>query len=96
MIMDDAALDQDALLDGRFAGLGRHDETIAQVLPFLAVGTVLALLLARPLNAMAMGDDTARALGAHLNRTRALVDARRHRCCAGPRPPPAGRSSSSG
>ncbi len=35
-------------------------------------GTVLALALARPLNALAMGDDTARALGAHLNRTRAL------------------------
>jgi iron complex transport system permease protein len=49
------------------------DATIAQVLPFLAVGTVLALLLARPLNALAMGDDTARALGANLNRTRALA-----------------------
>jgi len=36
------------------------------------VGTVVALALARPLNAMAMGDDTARALGANLNRTRAL------------------------
>ncbi|MGW6397838.1 FecCD family ABC transporter permease [Streptomyces sp. NPDC055134] len=46
--------------------------TIRQVLPFIAVGTVLALALARPLNAMAMGDDTARALGANLNRTRAL------------------------
>ncbi|MFF1378072.1 FecCD family ABC transporter permease [Streptomyces sp. NPDC058308] len=47
-------------------------DTIEQVLPFLAVGAVLALSLARPLNAMAMGDDTARALGARLNRTRAL------------------------
>ncbi|MEU6810693.1 iron chelate uptake ABC transporter family permease subunit [Streptomyces sp. NPDC046831] len=47
--------------------------TIEQVLPFLAAGTVLALLLARPLNALAMGDDTARALGADLNRTRALA-----------------------
>ncbi|MBW5423186.1 iron chelate uptake ABC transporter family permease subunit [Streptomyces sp. BG9H] len=47
-------------------------DTIQQVLPFLAVGIVLALGLARPLNAMAMGDDTARALGAHLTRTRAL------------------------
>ena len=37
------------------------------------VGAVLALLLARPLNALALGDDTARALGAHLNRTRALA-----------------------
>jgi iron complex transport system permease protein len=49
------------------------DSTIVQVLPFLAVGTVLALVLARPLNAVEMGDDTARALGANLDRTRALA-----------------------
>ncbi|MER7970703.1 iron chelate uptake ABC transporter family permease subunit [Streptomyces sp. NPDC096080] len=49
------------------------NETILQVLPFLAAATLLALSLARPLNAMAMGDDTAKALGAHLNRTRALA-----------------------
>ncbi|WP_328840000.1 FecCD family ABC transporter permease [Streptomyces europaeiscabiei] len=71
MIMDDAALSK-----MRFWTVGSlasaTDGTITQVLPFLAVGTVVALLLARPLNAMAMGDDTARALGAHLNRTRAL------------------------
>ncbi|MER6185324.1 iron chelate uptake ABC transporter family permease subunit [Streptomyces sp. NPDC001652] len=48
------------------------ESTILQVLPFLAVGTFLALTLARPLNAMEMGDDTAKALGANLNRTRAL------------------------
>jgi iron complex transport system permease protein len=48
------------------------ESTILQVLPFLVVGTVLALALARPLNAMEMGDDTAKALGANLNRTRAL------------------------
>ncbi|WP_327716232.1 iron chelate uptake ABC transporter family permease subunit [Streptomyces sp. NBC_00490] len=48
------------------------ESTILQVLPFLAVGTFLALALARPLNAMEMGDDTAKALGANLNRTRAL------------------------
>ncbi|MEU6488305.1 iron chelate uptake ABC transporter family permease subunit [Streptomyces sp. NPDC046887] len=46
--------------------------TIRSVAPFLAVGVVLALLIARPLNAMEMGDDTARALGANLNRTRLL------------------------
>lgn len=49
------------------------DSTIVQVLPFLAVGMVLALALARPLNAVEMGDDTARALGANLDRTRALA-----------------------
>jgi iron complex transport system permease protein len=48
------------------------ESTILQVLPFLAVGTFLALALARPLNAMEMGDDTAKSLGADLNRTRAL------------------------
>ncbi|MFF6805197.1 iron chelate uptake ABC transporter family permease subunit [Streptomyces sp. NPDC012616] len=46
--------------------------TVRQVLPFLVVGTLLAFVLARPLNAVAMGDDTARALGADLTRTRAL------------------------
>ncbi|MCX4760961.1 iron ABC transporter permease [Streptomyces sp. NBC_01275] len=71
MIMDDAALAR-----MRFWTVGSlssaTDETIWQVLPFLAVGTLLAFVLARPLNAMAMGDDTAKALGADLNRTRAL------------------------
>ncbi|MFF0760056.1 FecCD family ABC transporter permease [Streptomyces sp. NPDC003737] len=71
MIMDDAALGR-----MRFWTVGSlasaTDATITQVLPFLVAGTVLALALARPLNALAMGDDTARALGAHLNRTRAL------------------------
>ncbi|MER6524956.1 iron chelate uptake ABC transporter family permease subunit [Streptomyces sp. NPDC001508] len=72
MITDDAALGK-----MRFWTVGSlasaTDSTIMQVLPFLASGTVLALLLARPLNAVAMGDDTARALGANLNRTRALA-----------------------
>ncbi|MFB7935056.1 MULTISPECIES: FecCD family ABC transporter permease [Streptomyces] len=71
MIMDDAALGK-----MRFWTVGSlsaaTDSTIEQVLPFLLAGTLLALALARPLNAMAMGDDTAKALGADLNRTRAL------------------------
>ncbi|MFH8222287.1 FecCD family ABC transporter permease [Streptomyces sp. NPDC018057] len=72
MITDDAALGR-----MRFWTVGSlasaTDETVVQVLPFCLAGTVLALLLARPLNALSMGDDTARALGAHLNRTRALA-----------------------
>ncbi|MEU6539926.1 iron chelate uptake ABC transporter family permease subunit [Streptomyces sp. NPDC047000] len=72
MITDDAALGR-----MRFWTVGSlasaTGATVGQVLPFLAAGTVLALLLARPLNALAMGDDTARALGADLNRTRALA-----------------------
>ncbi|MEU6098737.1 iron chelate uptake ABC transporter family permease subunit [Streptomyces sp. NPDC047079] len=71
MIMDNAALGR-----MRFWTVGSlasaTDATIRQVLPFLVAGTVLALALARPLNAVAMGDDTARALGANLGRTRAL------------------------
>ncbi|MER8008564.1 iron chelate uptake ABC transporter family permease subunit [Streptomyces sp. NPDC094149] len=68
--------DQAALGKMRFWTVGSlssaTDSTIAQVLPFFVTGTLLALGLARPLNAVAMGDDTARALGADLNRTRAL------------------------
>ncbi|MEU2063455.1 iron chelate uptake ABC transporter family permease subunit [Streptomyces sp. NPDC013455] len=72
MITDGAALGR-----MRFWTVGSlasaSDATIMQVLPFLAAGTVLALVLARPLNAVELGDDTARALGANLNRTRALA-----------------------
>ncbi|MFF9212259.1 MULTISPECIES: FecCD family ABC transporter permease [unclassified Streptomyces] len=72
MIMDDAALGK-----MRFWTVGSlnsaTDGTVRQVLPFFAAGTLLALALARPLNAMSLGDDTAKALGAHLNRTRALA-----------------------
>ncbi|GGV41683.1 FecCD family ABC transporter permease [Streptomyces griseoflavus] len=71
MILDDAALGR-----MRFWTVGSlasgSDEAIKQVVPFLLAGSLLALALARPLNAMAMGDDTAKALGADLNRTRAL------------------------
>lgn len=51
---------------------GRDAGVLYQVGPFLLAGIVLALLLARPLNAIALGEDTARSLGAHLGRTRAL------------------------
>ncbi|WP_018549314.1 FecCD family ABC transporter permease [Streptomyces sp. LaPpAH-108] len=72
MISDDTALGR-----MRFWTVGSLDAatngTIVQVLPFLAAGMVLALALARPLNAMEMGDDTARALGANLHRTRGLA-----------------------
>ncbi|WP_181138772.1 iron ABC transporter permease [Streptomyces sp. Ru73] len=44
--------------------------TVEKVAPFIAAGTLLALLVARPLNAVALGDDQARALGAKLTRTR--------------------------
>lgn len=47
--------------------------TVTRIAPFLAVGALLALLLARPLNALALGDDQARALGTRLTRTRVLA-----------------------
>jgi iron complex transport system permease protein len=51
---------------------GRDLEILAAVGPFLAAGVVIALALARPLNALALGDDSGRALGARVGRTRAL------------------------
>ncbi|MBB3662338.1 iron complex transport system permease protein [Prauserella sediminis] len=49
---------------------GRYYDVLLPVLPFMAVGIVAALLLMRPLNALAMGDDLGRALGAHPDRIR--------------------------
>ncbi|MEU2728722.1 iron chelate uptake ABC transporter family permease subunit [Streptomyces griseoviridis] len=43
-----------------------------QVLPFIAVGAMLAVGLSGSLNALALGDDTARALGSRVTRTRLL------------------------
>ncbi|MEE4546227.1 iron chelate uptake ABC transporter family permease subunit [Streptomyces sp. V4-01] len=47
--------------------------TVRHVAPFIAAGVLLAFATARPLNAIALGDDTARGLGARLTRTRVLV-----------------------
>lgn len=69
-------LDVDTFNDFRFwsvgALAGRDLSVLYQTGPFLLAGIVIALGLARPLNALALGDDTGRALGAHLGRTRAL------------------------
>lgn len=43
---------------------------LAGLLPFFAVAVILAALLARPLNALALGEDTARGLGANPALTR--------------------------
>ncbi|GEB52566.1 FecCD family ABC transporter permease [Streptomyces cacaoi] len=51
---------------------GRPGSLLWQALPLLVAGVVLAFALARPLNAMALGDDAARALGAAPGRTRVL------------------------
>jgi iron complex transport system permease protein len=50
----------------------RDASTLRQVLPFLVVGIVAALALAGPLNALALGEDLAKALGANILRTRII------------------------
>ncbi|MFJ3164090.1 FecCD family ABC transporter permease [Streptomyces kanasensis] len=71
-LLDSAALDRLRFWTvGSLAGADAA--TLGAVAPFIAAGVVLAALVARPLNAMEMGDDAARALGAHLNRTRLLA-----------------------
>ncbi|TFH72061.1 iron chelate uptake ABC transporter family permease subunit [Cellulomonas sp. HD19AZ1] len=45
----------------------------ATIAPFVAVGVLVALAVARPLNAVALGDDTAATLGARLGATRVAV-----------------------
>jgi iron complex transport system permease protein len=51
---------------------GRNPQLILDIFPFVVVGLVLAIALSGSLNALALGDDTARALGAHVGRTRIL------------------------
>ncbi|GAB1692296.1 iron chelate uptake ABC transporter family permease subunit [Krasilnikovia sp. M28-CT-15] len=66
----------DAFRDFRFWDVGslagRPLTVAAQIGGLVAVGTIVALLLARPLNALALGEDSARALGVNLTTTRAL------------------------
>ncbi|MEV6280103.1 iron ABC transporter permease [Nocardia sp. NPDC051832] len=51
---------------------GRDAQVFWQVLPFLAVGLLLAVAAAPGLNLLTLGDDVARGLGVHLGRSRAL------------------------
>jgi iron complex transport system permease protein len=52
---------------------GRPMSVAVTILPFVAAGTVLALVVARSMNAVALGDDLARTLGAGIARTRLLA-----------------------
>lgn len=71
-LLDSAALD--TMRFWTVGSLGSATTTVVgQVAPFIGAGVLLALALARPLNAIALGDDTARALGASLTRTRVLA-----------------------
>jgi iron complex transport system permease protein len=51
---------------------GRDLSVFYGVAPFILIGALLALGLGPSLNVIALGEDTARALGANLNRTRVL------------------------
>ncbi|UMG94373.1 iron chelate uptake ABC transporter family permease subunit [Nocardioides sp. TF02-7] len=53
--------------------VSREISVLVDVLPFLVAGAVLALCVAPSLNAIALGEDTGRALGARLGRTRVLT-----------------------
>lgn len=48
-------------------------DVVSAVLPLIGGALILSLLLTRPLNALALGDDAARGLGSHPLRTRAGV-----------------------
>jgi iron complex transport system permease protein len=56
---------------GSIAGRDMHVVTL--VAPFILAGLVIALLAARSLNAVALGDDLARALGSDILKARILV-----------------------
>ncbi|WP_354645116.1 FecCD family ABC transporter permease [Kitasatospora camelliae] len=51
---------------------GRSLEVLYQVLPLIAVGVLLALLVSPALNALALGDETAQALGVPVARIRVV------------------------
>lgn len=61
----------------RFWGVGtladRPTETIGVVAPWILLGLLVAVFCARPLNAVALGDDLAVTVGARIGRTRILV-----------------------
>jgi len=71
-LLDPAAFDQYRFWSvGSLSGRGL--DVLAPVAPFLLLGGLVALALARPLNALALGDEAGRALGAHIHRTRILT-----------------------
>ncbi|MEV0299146.1 iron ABC transporter permease [Nocardia sp. NPDC050710] len=51
---------------------GRDAQVFWQVLPFLSIGSILAVAAAPGLNLLSLGDEVARGLGVHIGRSRAL------------------------
>lgn len=68
--------DRDAFDRFRFSDVGslaeRDAADVGRIAPFLVVGAVLALTLGRSLNALALGEEAGRALGANVRRTQVL------------------------
>ena len=52
---------------------GRDMHVVVAITPFIATGLVVALIVARPLNALALGEELARSLGSDILKTRILV-----------------------
>lgn len=71
-----ALIDPDTFRSVRYWGIGSIAHTnlsdAYQVMPFLAVGLVIAIGLASALNSIALGDDLAASLGTKVARTRVL------------------------
>jgi iron complex transport system permease protein len=68
-LTDDRLLQQYNLWSvGALGGRGRTE--LAAAVPFIVVGVLAAVALARPLNALALGDDSARSLGARVGMIR--------------------------
>ncbi len=53
--------------------VGRGWDVLLPVVPFLVLGLILAIVAVSSLNAIALGDDLAKSLGANITRTRILV-----------------------
>ena len=72
VLLDQRTLDQYRFwVVGSLAG--RDQDVLMQVLPFIVVGLVVGLATARPLNALGLGEDAARALGTRVGWTRAAT-----------------------
>lgn len=69
LLLDPDAFDRMRLW-GAGSLAGRGLDIASEVAPFIALGVFLAALIARPLNAISLGDDLARSLGANVVRTR--------------------------
>jgi iron complex transport system permease protein len=69
--------DRDTFDDLRFWGVGsiggRQLDVVLSFAPFLLVGALIALAVARPLNALALGDELAASLGVRIRRVRVAV-----------------------